>query len=108
MVGLGGQLFRGSQCGAIRDRARHIVMRLGLAEADQRTVDVSKPREILSRLPILTILALVFLASLARLEVARAFPGEHTISAVWTDSRNNAGYRSATATIKIDVAPPSS
>jgi hypothetical protein len=35
-------------------------------------------------------------------------PGEHTISAVWTDSRNNADYGSASATIKIDVSPPSS
>jgi Domain of unknown function (DUF4399) len=33
--------------------------------------------------------------------------GQHTISAVWSDSRNSAGYGSATATIKIDVSPPS-
>jgi hypothetical protein len=36
-------------------------------------------------------------------------PGEHTISAVWTDSRNNTGGGLlASATIKIDVSPPSS
>ncbi len=38
-------------------------------------------------------------------------PGEHTISAVWTDSRNNTGGvgdQIASATIKIDVSPPSS
>jgi len=35
-------------------------------------------------------------------------PGQHTISAVWTDSRNSADYGSATATIKINVSPPSS
>jgi hypothetical protein len=38
-------------------------------------------------------------------------PGEHTLSAVWTDSRNNTGgvgYQIASATIKINVSPPSS
>ena len=34
--------------------------------------------------------------------------GQHTISAVWSDSRTSAGYGSATATIKIDVSLPSS
>ena len=34
--------------------------------------------------------------------------GQHTISAVWSDSHNSAGYGSATATIKIDVSLPSS
>ena len=34
--------------------------------------------------------------------------GQHTISAVWSDSHNSAGYGSATATIKIDVSAPTS
>jgi Domain of unknown function (DUF4399) len=36
-------------------------------------------------------------------------PGEHTLSAVWTDSRNNTGGGLlASAMIKVDVSPPSS
>lgn len=35
-------------------------------------------------------------------------PGEHQITAVWTDSKNVTGYPVAAATVLLDVSPPSS